>query len=546
MGAMLARSTEGRGRLARAAAAGLIAMLLVVPPIGGSLLPVDEARAGDSPPVVVSPGILDLGGVAVDGFGFGTVTLTNAGDGEVFIGPVFLEGPDAAFFSADTNECWHATLPSGETCTIRVTFDPVDLRDYEAQLSLNLPIAGPTVVPILATAIPSRWGDTVEAGPEYGWNDGHALSRTASGDGALHTVAASDVIGGQVVTNSGPYMGIYYTRSLDGGDTWTAGLRLNPNTQHAARAAVASSGPDVYAIWVSQAKVTNLSGTAPRVLYFRRNTDQGDPTAWAATIRLTSATGRVDYPTIAASGNSVYVTYTNSATGDVFVRFSRDRGATWKTLKVGTTGFTTTQGKFGYPIVAASGSTVGVTWVATGTGRIKARVSTTSGKSFGSAITLGRTGYGGGFPTATARGSRVAFAWGESGRIHLRLWSAGSWRTERTLAKTQGLTSELQLTPAIALLGTTDVGLAYASCRVDCGFEELDIISSTAIIWTTSTNGGATWGADEMAVSPYDDAARQVNLYPSISWPSADGVHLVWTGWSDEVVLYRLFARTRA
>jgi hypothetical protein len=495
-------------------------------------------------PIVVSPGTLDLGDVPFDSIGYGTVTLTNAGDSDLFIGPAFLDGLDSGFFSADVSVCSGAWLPGGDSCQIPVTFDPEEVRDYEAQLSLTLPVAGATVVPILGTAVPSRWGDVAEPGPSFGWNDGHAMARTASGDGVLHTVAVSDVIGGDVVTNNGPYMGIYYTNSSDGGDSWSADSRLNPNNQHAARAAVAASGPDVYVIWVSQAKVTNLSGTAPRVIYFRRNSSNGDPTAWRGTVRLTSSTGRVDYPTIAASGKSVYVTYTNSATGDVVVRFSRDRGATWKTVKVGATGYTTTQGKFGYPVVAAAGSNVSVAWLAAGAGRIKARVSKSSGTSFGSAVTLGRAGYGG-LPTTAARGSRLAFAWGQSGRIHLRIWSAGTWGTERTMAKTQSLSYELQLTPAITLLGTSDVGLAYGSCRADCGFEDQDLISSTAIVWTTSANGGATWGTDEMAASPYADEARQVNLYPSIVWVSPDGVHLVWTGWSDEVALYRLFARTR-
>ena len=99
-----------------------------------------------------------------------------------------------------------------------------------------------------------------------------------------------------------------------------------------------AAGSNVYAAWVSQTKWIGYDPKAPRVLYVRANTNHGSTTAWRTAVRVSSATGRVDYPAIAASGNSVYVAYTDADTGNVRLATSRDRGATWtyRTLGTGT------------------------------------------------------------------------------------------------------------------------------------------------------------------------------------------------------------------
>ena len=47
-------------------------------------------------------------------------------------------------------------------------------------------------------------------------------------------------------------------------------------------------------------------------MYVRVNTSHGGSTAWKSAIRLTSTSRRVDYPTIAATGDDVYIAYTDA------------------------------------------------------------------------------------------------------------------------------------------------------------------------------------------------------------------------------------------
>ncbi len=121
-----------------------------------------------------------------------------------------------------------------------------------------------------------------------------------------------------------------------------------------------AAGSNVYAAWVSQTKLVAYDPKAPRVLYVRTNTNHGSTTAWQSAVRVSSATGRVDYPAIAASGNSVYVTYTDANTGNVRLATSRDRGATWtyRTLGVGHVSSTGSNGRAAYPSMAVSGTRV--------------------------------------------------------------------------------------------------------------------------------------------------------------------------------------------
>src|SRR5262249_47952954 len=159
-----------------------------------------------------------------------------------------------------------------------------------------------------------------------------------------------------------------------------------------------------YAAWVSTTKWIAYSGTAPRVLYFRRNTNHGSSTAWGPIVRLTSTTGRVDYPQISTAGASVYVTYTDSVTGSVKVAITADRGVHWKTVTVGSTTRTSSSGRLGYPVDASAGKNVGVAWVADPAGTVKARVSTDSGATWGTVVTLGITTT---TPSGAATGTRV-------------------------------------------------------------------------------------------------------------------------------------------
>jgi hypothetical protein len=229
-------------------------------------------------------------------------------------------------------------------------------------------------------------------------------------------------IGSSWVTDSGPYAGVYYIRSSNQGSTWTTAKRLNPTTQHGSRVAVASSGSYVYTAWISTTKWVHYSGTAPRVLYFKRNTSNGSSSAWSTTVRLTPTSGRVDAPTIAASGAYVYVTWTDSVSGSVRVAISSNRGATWRQVTIGsTTNVAGTSGKYGLPAIGAYGSSVAVAYASDPSLTVKTRVASAYGATWAPTVTLGTTDSS---PDVSVYGNRVGVSRSMAGGVILRIASA--------------------------------------------------------------------------------------------------------------------------
>ena len=92
---------------------------------------------------------------------------------------------------------------------------------------------------------------------------------------------------------------------------------------------------------------------------------------------------------IAATGDDVYIAYTDGTTGEIRFARSNDRGANWTKIALGTSTVSTSEGRSGLPSVAANGSTVVVAWVADSAGTVKARVSTNRGSTWGTAVTIG-------------------------------------------------------------------------------------------------------------------------------------------------------------
>jgi hypothetical protein len=293
----------------------------------------------------------------------------------------------------------------------------------------------------------------------------------------------------------------------------------------------------VFTTWVSVTKWVRYVPTAPRVLYFRRNSSHGASTSWKATVRLTSATGRVDYPAIAASGSYVYVAYTDSATGSIRLKVSADRGAHWRTVTVGTTTRSGPSGRAGWPAIAASGANVAVTWLADNASTLKARISMDRAGTWAAATTIGQSGSS---PSVAAAGSRVAVAWTDPA-LKVRTWTAGVWADPITLPGTDGVASEEPYGPVPALTGTSALAVAYSSCTLNCNYEE-DISPQASLIWRSSLDGGATWAPSDV-VGSSGSSAQRINDMPTILWPSATRPYIVWNGWTAGTYSYRLYLR---
>ena len=286
-------------------------------------------------------------------------------------------------------------------------------RSTVSAIVLALAVAGSAFLAAPATAAPA-WGPqrTVDT---WAWSSGSSFARAADGD--LVALEATDFSQGAFATDHGPYMGVFARTSSDRGATWSAPVRVSQGGKQADRAALAVSGGSTYAAWVTQQSYDNYDPSAPRVLYFRANTGGG----WGKTVALTKKKGRVDSPSIAASGNHVYVAWVDANTGQVRVARSRDGGKTFARIVIGKTTAVSPDGDGmrGSASVGAAGNAVAVAWVSSGSGAEKARVSTNGGKKWHDAISVvGSLGAAnGGTPSLRGWGDKLALAWTTPGGV---------------------------------------------------------------------------------------------------------------------------------
>ena len=439
--------------------------------------------------------------------------------------------------SVTADSCEGVSIAPKASCTVDLSYAPPSVATLAAQLAVSSDAdASPLVVPLEGTAVAPTsgvaWGSINKAGPAYTWNGGGALARTVdSGTQRLHVAYSTDRVGGAWAKDSGPYVGVYYVRSSTG-STWSSTpKRLNPSTQHAARLGLAAAGSRVYATWVSQTKWVNYSRTAPRVLYVRVNTSHGSSTAWKSTIRLSSTSCRVDYPTIAAAGDDAYIAYTDGTTGEIRLARSNDRGANWTKTVIGTTAVSTTEGRSGLPSVAANGSTVVVAWIADSAGTVKARVSTDRGSTWATAVTVGSQSNG--YASAAVLGSRIAIAWTTADDVVVRQAISGSWGEAKVVQALTPGGAPLPYGAQVVLNGTSGIAISWSVTGP----------SHTADLrWVELVDGGAIWFAPQILATG-GTSARRLNDWPSVVWPSAGTRYIVWNGWRLNSFNYRLYLR---
>ena len=432
------------------------------------------------------------------------------------------------------------------TCDVAVKATPSATGARTAQLVIgNDTLRGERTVALTATGVNPvsavGWA-TTRSGPAYSWNLGQSLARTVNGTTTyLHATYTTDRVSGAWVDDNGPYAGINYVRTSSSGVSFTAPKRLNPAKQHGSRGSLAASGKFLYATWISTSRWIAYKGTAPRVLYLRRNSNHGSSTAWNTTKRLTSLTGRVDYPTVAAAGSNVYVAYTDSGAGSVRVKISRDRAATWSTVTLGTTSAgSSTAGRYGMPRIAASGNTVIVSWLANATGAVRARVSTDAGHTWSATGAIVATATD--IPAVAATGSRAAVAWTDGTSAIVRTWAAGAWSAPKATIAPAGATYTDTYSPAIALNGTTGVGVAWTGCVTAC--TSWSSATRANLVWSESKDDGASWFAGQVIGSSGSSSARRYNDYPSVLWPSATRRHVIWNAGTAGTNSYRIVMRT--
>lgn len=373
------------------------------------------------------------------------------------------------------------------------------------------------------------------------------------------------------VTGSAPYCsGVFYSRSGDGGQTWNGGtagaapFMVSPGDTHAGRAAIATNGQYVHVAYVTTTGFGDqMCAKAARVLWVRTNNNYGAPGAWSAPVRLSPLGGRVDMPSITASGSSVEVVHTNSDSGDIVLDRSTNNGTSFSSSNIGHTSATFDngvspgsptcpsppspsglEGFSGRPTISGDGSTSGAAWISNDSGKAVAKISLNGGVTWpGGGGGRACPGIGPGQCTlhltasgalgAGARSSvsvdsssgRIAFAWvnGVGGSVpkgvYVRLFDGSTgWGPPRLVSCLQNSSScagapaallyDSGYAPAIATYGSTGLGLAWSVCPYTPTDPAAPCDNSTAdpgveILWKESWNNGATWSAGEGPATGY-------------------------------------------
>ncbi|HEY7668372.1 MAG TPA: sialidase family protein [Actinomycetota bacterium] len=408
--------------------------------------------------------------------------------------------------------------------------------------------AGPILLALVVTALlPGSASAAVTWGPQrdvadWSWQAGGSLAATGS---TIHALYTTDRVGGAFATDRGPYMGLFLVSSSDRGATWSEPTRVSQPQRHADRGALAASGDRLYAAWVTQGSYERFDPTAPRVLFFRANANAGGPNAWGPMIRLSKQKGRVDAPAVAAAGGRVFVAWTDAVSGDVRLAFSDDEGKTWTRKVVGKAKGSDPggEGRVGFPDVEAGAGAVGVTWLATPDGAVKARISPNRGATWRPAVSLAASGgrlYGGA-PSAAGAGGRLAFAWTAGPGLRARVWAQGAWSPIRQVASFTGGTYPGGYDAQVAITAAGRVGVAWSGCRTaGCDLDSTQ--ARVDLLWSGSTDGGTTWRAPEI-VRGSQQPDQRLNDGASALWLDADVRVILFDGWVPGYTTYRLFVR---
>lgn len=189
------------------------------------------------------------------------------------------------------------------------------------------------------------------------WSADRNISNT-SGSSA---VAPSVVVSGNIVhvvwqDHRNGYWQIWYMRSTDGGVTWGTQTSLSDySLTQCTYPSIAVSGQYVHVAWEAN--------SSPGNIYYRQNTNYGDPAYWNPYQRLDHDSYTTCTPSIATSGAYVNVVWSDTRDnggGRVYYVHSTNNGGSW-TTEVPIPGSQTSISSV-LPSIAARGAILLVAW----------------------------------------------------------------------------------------------------------------------------------------------------------------------------------------
>ena len=228
---------------------------------------------------------------------------------------------------------------------------------------------------------------------------------------------------------------IYFRKSIDNGATWQASKRLTFNTGDSYEPAIAVSAANIYVAWTDATPGNDE-------IYFRMSADGG--ASWESAKRLTRNAGISKYPAIAASGATLFLTWQDDTPGNYEIYFmkSTDGGGIWQNKKL----LTNNTGWSQYPVIAISGATLFLTWMDATPGNYEVYFmkSTDGGATWPSAKRLTNNAGTSSAPDVAVNGGNICTVWSDdttgNDEIYFRMSADGgaTWKTAQQLTNNSG------------------------------------------------------------------------------------------------------------
>ena len=298
---------------------------------------------------------------------------------------------------------------------------------------------------------------------------------------------------------------IYYKRSIDGGLTWEADIRLTEAPEDSKYPSVAVSGPNVHVIWQD-----NRDGDYQ--IYYKRSTDGG--VTWETDTRLTYVSANTWYSSVASLNNTVHAVWYDSRDGntEIYYKRSPDGGLTWEPdIRL-----TNDQATSRRASIALSETNVHVVWEDDRDEdyyQIYYKRSPDGGATWETDTRLTNTLDDTYYPCIAVSGSIVHVVWydnrdGDREIYYKRSNDAGiTWETDVRLTNDPASSNY----PSVTVSGS-NVHLVWRDTRV----------GDNEVYYKRSIDEGTTWGPDERLT--YNPANLK---YPCVAISNST-VHVVW------------------
>jgi transcription elongation GreA/GreB family factor len=310
-----------------------------------------------------------------------------------------------------------------------------------------------TTAKLSQDAVHVVWDDGTPGNPNifYRTNAGDMVDRSAdilSNNAGSSTRPAIAIFGNNVYIvwsdNSPGNDEIFYRRSTDGGASFGSTVNLSNDAGDSTTPAIVVSGNNVYVAW------TDLGNEE---IFYRRSTDGG--ASFGSTVNLSNDADSSEDPAIVVSGNNVYVAWDGGMPGniEIFYRRSTDGGASFGS----TVNLSNNAGLSFEPSIAVSGNNVYVVWLdnAPGNNEIFYRRSTDGGASFGSTVNLSNDASNSVGQAIAVSGNNVYIVWSDSAPGNDEIFYRRSTDGGASFGSTVNLSNNAgdSTTPALAVSG---------------------------------------------------------------------------------------------